>query len=164
MRVPARAFSVFCPHCQKRAPLESLRIVGSHPGKALATCGDIFIESSARLNLSVTANNVVIHGRVRGPVVAAQTVQVGPTGQVIGDITAEKLIVSDGAVIEGRCVMTRPRPTPAKPAAEDHAAAAKAPERPATPPAELDAAPSSPITPPPAPLPPPKRPIPFKPE
>lgn len=166
MRVPARAFSVFCPHCQKRAPLESLRIVGSHPGKALATCGDIFIESSARLNLSVTANNVVVHGRVRGPVVAAQTVQVGPTGQVIGDITAEKIIVSDGALIDGNCVMIRPRPIPSKPAADDGSAPdMKAPDREGRPHSEeLDAAPSSPITPPPAPLPPPKKSFPFKPK
>ena len=108
MKVSTRALSVFCPHCQKRAPLESLRIIGSHPGNTLATCGDIFIEPTAILNLSVFANNVVIRGRVRGPVVAYETVEVGPTGRVTGDIKAAKIIISDGAVIEGHCEMTSP--------------------------------------------------------
>lgn len=111
MKVPARAFSVFCPHCQKRAPLENLRIVGSHPGKSLATCGDIVIESTARLNLSIIANRVTVNGRVSGNVSANQIVEVGSTGQVVGDITAEKIIVRDGGMITGRCSMgVRQRP------------------------------------------------------
>ena len=110
MKVSARALSVFCPHCQKRAALESLRIIGSHPARTLATCGDILIERTARLHLSVIGNNVVIYGHVRGPVVANETVEVGPTGHVLGDITAAKIIVRDGARIDGRCEMTRAAP------------------------------------------------------
>lgn len=109
MKVPGRALSVFCPHCQKRAELESLRIVGSHPGKMLSTCGDIRVEATATLNLPLFANNVVILGCVRGHVVANETVVLGSTARVSGDIKAAKVIVHDGAVIEGRCVMTAPR-------------------------------------------------------
>jgi cytoskeletal protein CcmA (bactofilin family) len=113
MKVPARAFSVFCPHCQKRAPLENLRIVGSHPGKSLATCGDITIESTAKLNLSIIANNVTVHGRVSGNVSASQVVVVGSTGQVVGDIAAAKIIVQDGGMITGKCSMAgRQTPEP----------------------------------------------------
>lgn len=107
MRVPARALSVFCPHCQKRVELESLRITGSHPGKRLATCGDIVVEATGWLNAEVVADNVVILGRVRGPVFASNTVEVGPKGHVIGDILAPKIVVREGAVIQGRCQMTR---------------------------------------------------------
>ena len=107
MKVPVRALSVFCPHCQKRANLESLVIVGSHPGKSLVTCGDIRIESSARLHVEVRATRVVIHGRIKGPVIASESVEVGPTGHVIGDIKAPRILVQEGAVIEGRCEMTR---------------------------------------------------------
>ncbi len=122
MRVSARALSVFCPHCQKRASLESLRIIGSHPGKALATCGDIFIEATANLNLAVYANNVLILGRIRGPVFANETVEVGPSARVFGDIKACKIIVRDGALIEGRCVMTQsisPKPDAGQPPTPD---------------------------------------------
>lgn len=108
MRVPVRALSVFCPHCQKRVELQSLRITGSHPGRRLATCGDIVIESTGWLSAEIVATNVMILGRVRGPVVASQSVEVGPKAQVIGDILAPKIVVREGAIIQGNCRMTRP--------------------------------------------------------
>jgi hypothetical protein len=113
MRVASRALSVFCPHCQKRVTLESLRIVGSHPGKSLATCGDILVEPASQLNLELTGNNILIRGRVRGSVTANGLLEVAPTGRVIGDVRAAKIVVRDGGVIQGRCEMTVPVPVPA---------------------------------------------------
>lgn len=107
MKVAARALSVFCPHCQKRASLEDLVIVGSHPGKSLMTCGDIRIERSARLHVEVYGNRVEIHGKLKGPVVANESVTVGATGHVVGDIRAPRITVMEGGLIEGRCEMTR---------------------------------------------------------
>ncbi len=165
MRVSARALSVFCPHCQKRASLESLRIIGSHPGKALATCGDIFIEATANLNLAVYANNVLILGRIRGPIFANETVEVGPSARVFGDIKACKIIVRDGALIEGRCVMTLPvSPQPdagQPPAHDDNPPTTDEPETPNTTPESPLAAPPpitrpSPLPPPPGRISPPK--------
>lgn len=113
MRVPARALSIFCPHCQTRVELESLRITGSHPGRRLATCGDIVVETTGWLNAEVVATNVMILGRVRGPVIASKYVEVGPRAQVVGDITAPKIVIREGAVIKGSCRMTRPLEAPA---------------------------------------------------
>ncbi len=118
MRVPARALSVFCPHCQKRVELESLRITGSHPGKKLATCGDVVVEATGWLNAEVVAENVTILGRVRGPVSASVSVEVGPKGHVIGDILAPKIVVREGAIIQGRCQMTSAAVIPAEPGPE----------------------------------------------
>ena len=119
MRVAARALSVFCPHCQKRVTLESLRIVGSHPGRTLATCGDIVVEPASLLNLEITANNVVIRGRVNGSVIANGRLEVASTGQVYGNVKAARIIVVEGGIIQGRCEMApspqaprRPDPTP----------------------------------------------------
>jgi len=108
LRVSARALSVFCPHCQKRLSLESFTIVGAHPGKLLMTCGDILVAQTARLHLDIYAGSVVIHGKVRGTVHGSESVEVGPTGRVSGDIRAPRIIVHEGALIEGRCEMTRP--------------------------------------------------------
>lgn len=108
MRVSSRAMSVFCPHCQKRAPLESFRITGSHPGKALATCGDIHVEQTAILNLDICGTNVFVHGRVRGGVSAGSYLEIGPTGRVVGDVKARRIMVRQGGVLEGRCEMTPP--------------------------------------------------------
>ncbi len=118
MRVSARAMSVFCPHCQKRAPLESFRITGAHPGRTLSTCGDIHVEETASLNLDIVGTNVYINGRVRGAVTAAETLDIGPAGHVIGDVKAGRVVVQAGGVLEGRCEMTalaRPRPAAPEP-------------------------------------------------
>lgn len=109
MRVAAKALSVFCPHCQKRATLENLRIVGTHPGRSLATCGDILVEAASQLNVEIVANNVKIKGRVNGHVSANECLEVESTGRIYGDVKAAKLIVRDGGVIQGRIEMI---PTP----------------------------------------------------
>lgn len=102
MRVTARALSVFCPHCQTRVNLEDMRIVGSHPGKKLATSGDILVEPGARLNLELIGNRIVVNGRVNGAVSANEFVEIGPSGLIIGNIKAPKLVVRDGGSIQGR--------------------------------------------------------------
>jgi cytoskeletal protein CcmA (bactofilin family) len=138
MKVSAKALSVFCPHCQKRVNLENLRIVGTHPGKDLATCGDIVIEHTARLQVPVFGRNVTVHGRVKGAIRALQAIEVGPTGHVIGDIRARKIVVRDGAKIEGKCEILPPEPRPTQPAETGQ-------EPPAEPVVESSAAPPQPI-------------------
>jgi cytoskeletal protein CcmA (bactofilin family) len=120
MKVSAKALSVFCPHCQKRVNLENLRIVGTHPGKDLATCGDIVIEQTARLQVPVFGRNVTVHGRVKGAIRALQAIEVGPTGHVIGDIRARKIVVRDGAKIEGKCEILPPEPRPTQTELPNH--------------------------------------------
>ncbi|MBX3395126.1 MAG: polymer-forming cytoskeletal protein [Phycisphaerae bacterium] len=129
MRVAAKALSVFCPHCQKRATLESLRIVGAHPGRTLATCGDILVEAPAQLNVEITANNVTIRGKVNGSVFANECLEVDSTGRIYGDVRAGKLVVRDGGVIQGRIEMLPPTgqrsagskvTSPARPGSETH--------------------------------------------
>lgn len=112
MRVSEKALSVFCPHCQNRLTLESLRITGSHPGKKLSTCGDILVEKTAQLHLELFACRITILGRVRGHVIATESVEVGPAGHVIGDIQAPKIVVREGALIQGRCEMTKAQKDP----------------------------------------------------
>jgi cytoskeletal protein CcmA (bactofilin family) len=74
----------------------------------LATCGDIVVEATGWLSAELVATNVTILGRVRGPVVASKCVEVGPKAQVVGDIQAPKIVVREGAVIQGNCRMVRP--------------------------------------------------------
>ena len=59
---------------------------------------------------------LVIHGRVCGAVSAQESVVVGPTGRVIGDVRAPKIVVQDGGVIQGQCeVLSRNAPTSPRP-------------------------------------------------
>ena len=108
MKVSAKALSVFCPHCQKRVNLENLNIVGTHPGKTLMTCGDIVIQQTARLQVQVFGRNVTVLGWIKGGIQAIDAIEVGPTGHVIGDIRARKIMVRDGGKIEGNCEILPP--------------------------------------------------------
>lgn len=150
MRVSARALSVFCPHCQKRATLEDLRIAGTHPGRFLATCGDILVERTSILNLEIVAKNVVVQGRVCGPVTGQESVVVGPTGRVIGDVRAPKIVVQDGGVIQGQCEVLSQHPAaspkPTGPATNEPASQAAA-SAPAPAPSGAQDPPTSPVTP-----------------
>jgi cytoskeletal protein CcmA (bactofilin family) len=112
MRVGAKALSVFCPHCHKRVAVESLRVSGAYPSKLLATCGDICVESAAKLNLDLIGDNIEILGRLNGNVQATGTVEVGAAALVVGNIEAAKIVVRDGGIIRGRCKLAQPR-TPA---------------------------------------------------
>jgi cytoskeletal protein CcmA (bactofilin family) len=125
MRVAERALSVFCPHCQKRVTVESLRITGSHPGRVLATCGDVHVEASAKLNVSLLARNIYVMGRVNGPITATGVVEVGSSGRVIGDIEAAKIVVRDGGVIQGKCIMRSPTQKAKHPPKQPNAATPK---------------------------------------
>lgn len=137
MRVTARALSVFCPHCQTRVTLEDMRIVGSHPGKKLATSGDIFVEAGARLNLELIGNRVVVNGRVNGAVSANEFVEIGSSGLVIGHIRAPKLVVRDGGSIQGRFERTAVLAE----SSQSQAALSHAAEQPAQPLSELSPSP-----------------------
>ena len=143
MRVSSRALSVFCPHCQKRATLEDLRVAGTHPGRFLATCGDILVERTSILNLEIVAKNVVIRGRVCGAVSAQESVLVGPTGRVIGDVRAPKIVVQDGGVIQGQCEVLSQKPATA-PQATDSAPVDPAPQPAAAPVPSPASAPEAP--------------------
>lgn len=126
MRVTARALSVFCPHCQTRVSLEDFRLVAAHPGKKLATSGDILVEKTARLNLDLVGNRIVIHGRVNGAINASDYVEIGATGQVVGNIKAPKLVVRDGGTMQGafeRVALLQEAPANETPATELAAAA-----------------------------------------
>jgi cytoskeletal protein CcmA (bactofilin family) len=83
--------------------------------------GKLVLGPNARVEGTVRAQAVEIHGRVTGAIFARQ-VRLHGTAQVVGDITYEQLGMETGAHFEGRS-QKFPRPAPV--------AAAPAPSRPA---------------------------------
>jgi cytoskeletal protein CcmA (bactofilin family) len=57
------------------------------------------------LQADVRAQRVVVQGTVIGSVRATVDVEVVPGGKVIGDVAAERLVVHEGAVLEGYCTV-----------------------------------------------------------
>jgi len=84
---------------------ESIRIDGKIKGEVHAET--IMIGEGGVVMGDVTANHVNISGKVKGNITATVSLELLPSGHVIGDIRSNKLIISDGATFEGNCQMLR---------------------------------------------------------
>ena len=49
--------------------------------------------------------SIVVCAKVKGEIIATQQIEIRSTAKVIGNITAPRLIVQDGAIFEGQCSM-----------------------------------------------------------
>ena len=81
----------------------SLRIDGNFSGKVNSPNGTLVISTGA--NLSEAVINVAvakINGAVEGEVNATEVV-LGRTAKLTGDVSAQSLIIEDGALFNGRC-------------------------------------------------------------
>lgn len=66
---------------------------------------EITIGESAVATVQIRADSIVVCGKVKGEITATQRIEIRPTAKIIGNITAPKLVVQDGAIFEGQCSM-----------------------------------------------------------
>ena len=95
--------SVFCPHCKQRLILESYKVKTYKAVKEFTTCGDIVVEKKGAVAAKVFAQNLTIKGRVQGDVKVRDKVEIAKTGKIKGDIQAPRLVVKEGATLDGFC-------------------------------------------------------------
>ena len=62
----------------------------------------------------VTANQITVVGRVSGNVIASERLEVKDSGRIDGDLYAPRLLVAEGAVINGKIEM-KEKPSVSKP-------------------------------------------------
>ncbi len=72
----------------------------------------------------VRVGQIFISGTVRGSVQASRKIQLCAAGKIFADLETPSLVIEDGAMFDGRCVMSRERQAepaqggvPARPAA-----------------------------------------------
>jgi cytoskeletal protein CcmA (bactofilin family) len=63
------------------------------------------IGANGSCSAEVHAKNVVVIGKVNGNVIATERIEIQATGLVNGDVSAPKLIVQEGAVVNGSIEM-----------------------------------------------------------
>lgn len=78
------------------------KVLGKFEGSINAK-GKIHIADGSVCKATITAKEVAVEGVVEGNVEAADRVEVKPTGSINGDIVASRMVVSDGASINGHC-------------------------------------------------------------
>jgi len=134
---------------------EDLTVRGRVEGTVTLT-KTLTVEPTGIVKAEVQVKNCVIAGVVVGNVTASESVELTKEGRMVGDISAPRVIIVDGASFRGRVDMgdlelprgERPARPAARPALRAAARSAEAARREEKPRAEEKAAPAKPPAPP----------------
>ncbi len=86
-----------------------LRIDGHLTGKIMSETGTLIVGVSGQVDANIAVAAAVINGIVNGDIVATEKLQLGRTARVVGNIQAPRLVLEDGAILEGNCSMMKAR-------------------------------------------------------
>lgn len=101
---------------------EDLQIDGNVDGRIDLPNNQLTIGADGEVKAEVTAKAVIVIGHVTGNVAATDKIEVEASGIVDGDVRAPRLVVAEGAVLNGAVEMgakasssasTTPQPQPA---------------------------------------------------
>lgn len=106
-----------------------VRIDGHFKGEVSAK-GTIHVGEGALVEAQLNVDRAIISGEVRGAVNAASRVELKAPGKMYGDIRTPTLIVGEGVIFEGNCVMTK-KESPVEKSVEAPAEEESAEEEPA---------------------------------
>jgi cytoskeletal protein CcmA (bactofilin family) len=84
----------------------SFRIDGKLTGKVTSE-GGLIVGESGEVDGEIVVGRALVSGTVRGRVRAAQRIQLAPTARVFAELHTPTLIIEEGALFDGRCLMTR---------------------------------------------------------
>jgi len=91
----------------------SLRIDGKFEGKSLQA-ERLEIGLTGKVKTNIIANSVVVEGIIVGNITAKTRVMLLPTARVLGDIKTPELIIQNGVILEGRCMIAHDLKSSAK--------------------------------------------------
>ena len=89
----------------------SIRIDGKIIGEVTAA-QNIAIGNTGEVEGNVSAKGVTIGGKIKGLVVAQEKLLLESKAVVRGDIRAAKLVIDEGAIFDGKCLMSEKVPVP----------------------------------------------------
>jgi cytoskeletal protein CcmA (bactofilin family) len=86
---------------------EDMVIEGKVEGKVELPNNQLTVGANGTVRAEVHAKAVVVIGRVAGNVHGTERVEIQATGVVDGDVTAPRLVIAEGAVVNGSIHMTK---------------------------------------------------------
>lgn len=96
-----------------------LRVDGHLVGTVSSTAGTLIIGTNGQVDANITVAAAMINGTVNGDVIASEKLQLGRTARVMGNIQSPRLIIEEGAILEGSCSMLKARETQEEAAAAE---------------------------------------------
>lgn len=103
-KIRSRGISMLADGCsfQGRMFLQGESRVGGHVEGSVICDGVLTVEESAVITGDLSGVVVLFNGRIDGNLRASDLLRLSPTARVYGDVLAKRLVVEDGARIEGR--------------------------------------------------------------
>ncbi|NLS78272.1 MAG: polymer-forming cytoskeletal protein [Chloroflexi bacterium] len=95
----------------------NLRIDGAYDG-VIEGVGNIVVGETARIAAEIRAHTIQVWGQVTGKIVAAERLEILHTGRVLADIEVKSLLIDDGGIFRGACIIHGARPEDEPPAEE----------------------------------------------
>lgn len=96
---------------------DTMRVDGRFIGK-ITSKNELIVGDSANIEGEIFVGSVAISGTVRGKIKVTGRVEIHRNGRVYCDLETPALIIEEGAIFEGNCVMVRdaakPGATPSK--------------------------------------------------
>ena len=86
------------------------------------------IQAGEKNKVAVRTQSAIIHGKVVGDIAVTDRVELAATAEVVGDVTAAKISIQEGAVFVGMCRVGNPAVVPAAATPAPKKAAARAPK------------------------------------
>jgi cytoskeletal protein CcmA (bactofilin family) len=83
---------------------ENICIDGSFEGE-IDSQGNVYINQHAQVKAEIVAQNVFINGEINGNIWAKESLDIGETGKIYGDIKTQRLVVAPGGVLRGHSSM-----------------------------------------------------------
>ncbi len=84
-----------------------LRVDGHLTGRITSEDGTLIVGSTGRVDANIVVAAAVIGGMVNGDIVATEKLELGRSARVVGNIQTPRLLIEDGAVFEGGCIMLK---------------------------------------------------------
>jgi len=88
-----------------------LRVDGRLIGTVTSEGGTLIIGTNGQVDANVMVAAAMVNGTVNGDVIATEKLQLGRTARVLGNISSPRLIIEEGAILEGSCSMLKARET-----------------------------------------------------
>lgn len=98
-----------------------LRVDGHLTGRVTSEGGTLIIGSTGRVDANIAVAAAQINGIVNGDIIATEKIELGRTARIAGNIQTPRLMMDDGAILEGSCSMVKARDASEKRAADINA-------------------------------------------
>ena len=95
-----------------------LRVDGHLTGKITSEEGTLIVGTKGLIDANILVATAIINGKVNGDIVATKKLQLVSTAQVVGNVQAPRLVLEDGAILEGNCSMIKAKENSEKGATE----------------------------------------------